>query len=48
MHELKCELKFHCDEFELHSGISTSLELSEPRQKKKTHSNKMQLLGAVI
>lgn len=31
---LQCEFKFHIDEFEFHSGIPTSSELSEPRPKK--------------
>lgn len=31
---LQCEFKFHVDEFEFHSGIPTSSELSEPRPKK--------------
>lgn len=31
---LQCEFKFHADEFEFHSGIPTSSELSEPRPKR--------------
>lgn len=31
---LQCEFQFHLDEFEFHSGIATSSQLSEPRPKK--------------